>query len=286
MFSQLATFCPFKDGSIDEEKTSAEVDALLAKRLQDMSSDQLAQIDNIDATLIEMLNNEQLDSADVFMQIQTTLAAVRTVVTQLVMNHQLSYKAKRDILAKQQQIIDEKNAHVHQLQQLARSRRTTRTPPAATTAQRTTRASSSSQRDIKLVSSSNKNFMLWNVRTGKPLATISAHEGIIDDFELVAPNRLATASADKTIRIWNMETGECVRTLAGHVNGVRALQLVAKNLLASGSYDRTIKLWNLNNGGCVHTLVGHGKVVTALQSVAAGVLVRATTCFTIICRAV
>ena len=57
-------------------------------------------------------------------------------------------------------------------------------------------------------------------------------------------------------------------------------------MLASGSYDRTIKLWNLNNGGCVHTLVGHGKVVTALQSVAAGVLVRATTCFTIICRAV
>ena len=87
----------------------------MEKRLQDMAVEQMTQLDRIDATLNLLLNRGQAKLAD-YMSVQASLTSMRSVLTQIDVNRQLGFNAKRDILLKQQEQIDDLSKRVKMLQ--------------------------------------------------------------------------------------------------------------------------------------------------------------------------
>ena len=78
----------------------------------------MGQIDQLDSRLSLLLNNRQVELAD-YIDVQTTLTNQRSVLTQILLNKQLSLKTKQDILDKQQKVVNAKEQHVQQLERTA-----------------------------------------------------------------------------------------------------------------------------------------------------------------------
>src|SRR5207237_1252702 len=97
---------------------------------------------------------------------------------------------------------------------------------------------------------------LWEVPSGRPLATLQGQTGLVRGVALAADGRLvASGSLDGTIRLWEAPSGRPVATLQGHTGAVRGVALAADGrLVASGSVDGTIRLWEASNGACLRTL--------------------------------
>ncbi|MBF2056939.1 MAG: WD40 repeat domain-containing protein [Cyanobacterium sp. T60_A2020_053] len=92
---------------------------------------------------------------------------------------------------------------------------------------------------------SNKNIVLWDVKTGSLIRNLKGHSSSINSLVFSKDgSTLFSASADKTIKLWNWKTGDCVRTLEGHVDSVTCLALSSDgHTLVSGSKDATIAVW-------------------------------------------
>lgn len=77
--------------------------------------------------------------------------------------------------------------------------------------------------DGKLVASGgvDSTIVLWEVRTGKALRTLTGHSSGVTSVAFSPDGRrLVSGSWDGTVRLWEVETGAVVRTLAGYRNGV------------------------------------------------------------------
>ena len=82
---------------------------------------------------------------------------------------------------------------------------------------------------------------IWDVRTGRRVAQLTGHTGIVNDVEFSPRgDRLATASNDGTIRLWD-ERGRMQLLLRGHDGVVRDVAFSPDGAqLASASLDGTI----------------------------------------------
>ncbi|MEG4863167.1 MULTISPECIES: serine/threonine-protein kinase [unclassified Microcoleus] len=111
-----------------------------------------------------------------------------------------------------------------------------------------------------------KNLILWDLKTGRRIRTIAAHQAAVNAIAFSSDSKtLATGSDDKTVRLWNTKTGSRLRTLAGHAGGVNAIALSRDGTtLASGSQDKTVRLWNLGTGEVRRIITGHGGPVNAV----------------------
>ncbi|MEG3973899.1 serine/threonine-protein kinase [Microcoleus sp. herbarium8] len=112
-----------------------------------------------------------------------------------------------------------------------------------------------------------KNLILWDLKTGRRIRTIAAHQAAVNAIAFSSDSKtLATGSDDKTVRLWNAKTGSRLRTLAGHAGGVNAIALSRDGkTLASGSEDKTVRLWNLDTGEVRRIITGHGGAVNAVD---------------------
>ncbi|MBE9094218.1 serine/threonine-protein kinase [Tychonema sp. LEGE 07203] len=111
------------------------------------------------------------------------------------------------------------------------------------------------------------NVILWDLKTGRRMLTISAHKATVNALTFSSDgNTLASGSEDKTVRLWNAKTGSRLRTLGGHAGGVNAIALTRDGkTLASGSEDKTVRLWNLDTGEVRRIITGHGGAVNAVD---------------------
>ena len=100
------------------------------------------------------------------------------------------------------------------------------------------------------------NVYLWDVASGKTLATLSGHKHEVMVVRFTPDGKqIVSASWDKTVRIWEADSQTLIRTLSGHSGGVSALAISPDgNVIASGSEDQTIRLWNRSTGALIRTL--------------------------------
>src|SRR2546421_6888207 len=132
---------------------------------------------------------------------------------------------------------------------------------------------------------------LWGTSTGRLLASLHEHTGVVCGVALSADGRLlASGELDGTIHLWSLPaerdrdatmlgmqsladerageqtvlgmtetmSGRLLASLHGHAGGVWGVALTADGrLLASGSEDGTVRLWEMPGGRVMATLTGH-----------------------------
>ena len=100
---------------------------------------------------------------------------------------------------------------------------------------------------------------LWELPSGKRLATLRGHHGTVRALA-VAPDgrRLLSSSDDRTLRIWDLYRAERrPGPSSAHGGAVNALALTpAGDQVVSGSDDCLVKLWDAGTGSHVRTFEG------------------------------
>ena len=98
--------------------------------------------------------------------------------------------------------------------------------------------------------------MLWDAATGRPLRTLTGHEGAVWDLDFSPDGKtLATSSFDKTVRLWNVETGQTLHTLSGHTDRVVSCDFSPDGrTLASAGHDAMVRVWDAQTGRPLQSL--------------------------------
>ncbi len=86
---------------------------------------------------------------------------------------------------------------------------------------------------------------LWNFSTNRIFRVWNAHFGGISALNLVAPERLVSASGDSRVRVWHTETQELLHDFRHHTDYVYGLARITDYSLVSGGKDKTIQLFDL-----------------------------------------
>jgi WD40 repeat protein len=103
-----------------------------------------------------------------------------------------------------------------------------------------------------LVSIVDKHGRIWDVKTGKQIATLDGHTDKISDvaFSLDSQGlRIVTGSWDLTVRVWDTQTGRQLAVFEGHGDKVSKVALSPDSARAvSGASDWTIRVWDVATG--------------------------------------
>ena len=91
---------------------------------------------------------------------------------------------------------------------------------------------------------------LWNLKTGKRLATFLSHTRTVVDLSFSPDGKtLASAGLDETIKLWDMKTLKEIMTLKNNKRGVWCVRFSPDGkTLASASDGDGIKLWDVKTG--------------------------------------
>ncbi|KAJ6231330.1 serine/threonine-protein kinase tnni3k-related [Anaeramoeba flamelloides] len=122
--------------------------------------------------------------------------------------------------------------------------------------------------------SDDKNIIIWNLTSCRPIHTLRGHNGGIRSLKVVGNNDLVSCSTDQTIMVWDMTTWRLKETLRYQYTGVNALCLIG-GLLVSGCF-KEIKILDFANDKSTTNhkkLLGHESNVTALIEWKSGKLV-------------
>jgi WD40 repeat protein len=119
--------------------------------------------------------------------------------------------------------------------------------------------------DAKRLASGTDDLSLWDVASGRLLATLS-QPSFLTALSFRADGRfLAAGYEDGIVRLWEVASG----SLRGELEGVEApisavaFSLDGKSVAAAGE-DKTIGLWNAGNGDFRGRLLGHSDRIQAL----------------------
>ncbi|MEE9910520.1 MAG: caspase family protein [Deltaproteobacteria bacterium] len=113
-----------------------------------------------------------------------------------------------------------------------------------------------------IMQSKDKTLMLWEIATGRILATLSGHTDRIDVVTLSAGNRYAlSGSRDKTVMLWDLKRGRAAAVFAGHQKAIEALAFSPdQKYILSGSRDNTMKLWSVDDEKEIRSFAHDGEV--------------------------
>ncbi len=108
--------------------------------------------------------------------------------------------------------------------------------------------------DGKTLASGNEDntVRLWDAITGKPITTLSGHEGEVSNV-VFSPNGKTLASiGNDTVRLWDTKTGEPLRTLSESENSRLTFSPDGETLVTE-HLGGTVRLWNTRIGERRHT---------------------------------
>jgi WD40 repeat protein/uncharacterized caspase-like protein len=112
-------------------------------------------------------------------------------------------------------------------------------------------------------------FKLWEISTGKELASAENFDDNRSSIESLAfaqgSELLAIGRGDGTLELWDVVSHKPSRLKGSHGGAVTSLAYSNDGkILVSGSKDLTLKLWDVASGAELHTLKGHEGEVTSL----------------------
>ena len=111
---------------------------------------------------------------------------------------------------------------------------------------------------------------LWDLATGRILATLKNHRGVVLSLGFTPDGRLVSAAADNRIALWDAEMGTNTDSfvLEGGLGEIWPSSSVwfspGGSILAAGARDGTIKLWDAATGRNTAVLSGHDYTVFSL----------------------
>lgn len=107
---------------------------------------------------------------------------------------------------------------------------------------------------------------LWEVATGKPVASYPAHDGAVFGLAFSPDGkRLALGCGEKVVKVVDALTGANAETFPGHEGSVWSVAFSPDgSRLASGGSDRIARVWDLRSGRETLALRGHTNSVCAV----------------------
>lgn len=107
--------------------------------------------------------------------------------------------------------------------------------------------------------SANNAIQVWDVENGRPLISLSGHQGAIECLAFgPRDSLLASASGDNNIRLWDTRSGKLEKTLAGHSNNISSMVFTPDGKrLISASRKGSVRLWDVESGSELAVTAGH-----------------------------
>jgi WD40 repeat protein/tRNA A-37 threonylcarbamoyl transferase component Bud32 len=107
---------------------------------------------------------------------------------------------------------------------------------------------------------------LWNLSTGKEIATLEGNAGSVHSVATSPDGRIVVSgNGDNTVKLWNLATGQEIRTLYGHSSSVESVAISPDSkMLASGGFNGTIIVWEVSSGREIATLNSHSSAVKSV----------------------
>jgi WD40 repeat protein len=87
--------------------------------------------------------------------------------------------------------------------------------------------------DGRIVSGSDETLRIWDVATGRTLATLQGHTASVKSLAVLPDGRVVSGSDDKTVRVWDVETGRALATVYGDA-AFHSVACVDQRLIVAG----------------------------------------------------
>ena len=105
--------------------------------------------------------------------------------------------------------------------------------------------------------SADRNVIIWNQETGKPIKTLEAVHDV--QTVIISPDGrlIASGGSDEVLRIFNIASGKLLHSFetGGSPPNVAALAFSSDStLIASGRSNHTMQIWSLKTGQIVHSV--------------------------------
>ena len=114
-----------------------------------------------------------------------------------------------------------------------------------------------------------KSPTLWDPVTGKLLAMLGGHTGIVTGVAWAANGKtVVTGSQDKTADVWDVANGKLLRTLGEHGGAVTTVAVAADGKIATGCADKKVRVWPAKGDKPTRTLSESRIAGTAVTAVA------------------
>jgi WD40 repeat protein len=113
---------------------------------------------------------------------------------------------------------------------------------------------------------------LWDLATGRELARLSGHVGLVNSVAVTADgSRAVSGGDDGTVRVWDLPARRELAKLSGHTGPVRGVAIIADGSRAvSGGDDGTVRVWDLAAGRELAKFAGHAGPVRGVAVAADG----------------
>lgn len=110
----------------------------------------------------------------------------------------------------------------------------------------------------RLASCAGSSVILWDLPTGRLVATLAAHTDRVTGVAFSPDGRsIASASADRAVILWDLDTLQPRHTLASHLDRASCVAFsLDSRIVASASWDGSVILWSAADGTCLASLEG------------------------------
>ena len=93
--------------------------------------------------------------------------------------------------------------------------------------------------------SDDSTIKIWSVNDKECVASLTDHEGKVNDIIIIDENHILSCSDDKTLRLWNLEDIECVQVV-NTKNIENCLCKLSDDKILVGGKDNYIKIYDID----------------------------------------